>query len=136
MGAARLLSIDPATWRSHALHAPDRIWLETNCYVDVWIEVLHAFGLEPLAALPFTVSQDFEGDHFTFFKFPAEDLRALYGGKGIVPDKAVVAYCRIGERSSHTWFVLSHLLGFTDVRNYDGSWTEWGNLVRAPIEKP
>lgn len=79
MGGARLLPIDPATWRSHALHAPDRIWLETNCYVDVWIEVLHAFGLEPLAALPFTVGQDFEGDHFTFFKFPPEDLRTLFG---------------------------------------------------------
>lgn len=79
MDGVRLLPIDPATWRSHALHAPDRIWLETNCYVDVWIEVLHAFGLEPLAALPFTVGQDFEGDHFTFFKFPPEDLRALFG---------------------------------------------------------
>jgi hypothetical protein len=79
MRAARLLPIEPATWRSHPLHAPDRIWLETNCYVDVWIEVLHAFGLEPLAALPFTVGQDFEGDHFTFFKFPLEDLRALFG---------------------------------------------------------
>lgn len=79
MSGARLLALDPATYRAHALHAPDRIWLETNCYVDVWIEVLHAFGLEPLAALPFTVGQDFEGDHFTFFKFPLEDLRALFG---------------------------------------------------------
>ncbi|HJQ59996.1 MAG TPA: DUF1839 family protein [Vineibacter sp.] len=79
MDGARLLPIEPADYRAHALHAPDRIWLETNCYVDVWIEVLHAFGLEPLAALPFTVDQDFEGDQFTFFKFPLEDLRALFG---------------------------------------------------------
>jgi len=65
----------------------------------------------------------------------ADDLRALYGGKGITPDRQVTAYCRIGERSAHTWFVLSELLGFAEVRNYDGSWTEWGNLVDVPIEK-
>ncbi len=65
----------------------------------------------------------------------AEELKALYGGKGIVPEKEVVAYCRIGERSSHTWFVLKYLLGYPNVRNYDGSWTEWGSLVGAPIEK-
>jgi len=68
------------------------------------------------------------------FKSP-EDLRALYQGKGITPDKEVIAYCRIGERSSHTWFVLKYLLGYPRVKNYDGSWTEWGNLVGAPIEK-
>ncbi len=77
--AARLLDLDPATWVPHSLHAPDRDWVETNCYIDVWVEALHALGLEPLAALPFTVAQDFEGDHFTFFKFPPEDLRALFG---------------------------------------------------------
>ncbi len=54
----------------------------------------------------------------------------------MTPDKHVVAYCRIGERSAHTWFVLTQLLGYPEVRNYDGSWTEWGNLVGAPIEKP
>ncbi|HTP54257.1 MAG TPA: sulfurtransferase [Thermoplasmata archaeon] len=64
-----------------------------------------------------------------------EDLEALYGGKGVVGTKPVITYCRIGERSSHTWFVLRYLLGYPDVRNYDGSWTEWGNLVRTPIEK-
>ncbi len=69
------------------------------------------------------------------FKSP-EELKALYGGAGITGDKPVVAYCRIGERSSHTWFVLKHLLGFSNVKNYDGSWTEWGNLVGAPVEKP
>ena len=68
------------------------------------------------------------------FKSPA-DLRALYEGQGITPGKDVVAYCRIGERSSHTWFVLTYLLGYPHVRNYDGSWTEWGNLVGAPIER-
>ena len=66
----------------------------------------------------------------------ADDLRALYGGKGIDGSKETIAYCRIGERSSHTWFVLTQLLGFSNVRNYDGSWTEWGSIVRAPIEKP
>ena len=64
-----------------------------------------------------------------------EELRALYGGAGITGEKPVIAYCRIGERSSHTWFVLTYLLGYTNVKNYDGSWTEWGNLVAAPIEK-
>ncbi len=65
----------------------------------------------------------------------AEELRQIYGSKDITPDKEVIAYCRIGERSAHTWFVLTQLLGFPRVRNYDGSWTEWGSMVRAPIEK-
>lgn len=64
-----------------------------------------------------------------------EDLEKIYNEKGITPDKEIIAYCRIGERSSHTWFVLTYLLGYPGVRNYDGSWTEWGNLVNAPIEK-
>src|SRR5437899_2819750 len=63
-------------------------------------------------------------------------LKVLEERKGVTPDKEVIAYCRIGERSSHTWFVLKYLLGYPNVRNYDGSWTEWGNLVRTPIEKP
>jgi thiosulfate/3-mercaptopyruvate sulfurtransferase len=65
----------------------------------------------------------------------ADELRRLYEGKGVSPERAVTAYCRIGERSAHTWFVLRELLGYQDVRNYDGSWTEWGNLVDVPIEK-
>jgi thiosulfate/3-mercaptopyruvate sulfurtransferase len=65
----------------------------------------------------------------------ASELSNLYGSKGLTPDKDVIAYCRIGERSSHTWFALKYLLGFENVRNYDGSWTEWGNMVGAPVEK-
>src|SRR5882762_5359319 len=62
-----------------------------------------------------------------------DDLKKLYESKGITGKDEVIAYCRIGERSSHTWFVLKYLLGFNQVRNYDGSWTEWGNLIGAPI---
>ncbi len=64
-----------------------------------------------------------------------DELEALYGTQGVKPGREAIAYCRIGERSSHTWFVLKYLLGFEQVRNYDGSWTEWGNLVDAPIAK-
>jgi thiosulfate/3-mercaptopyruvate sulfurtransferase len=69
----------------------------------------------------------------TFKSYDA--LKALYAGKGVTSDRPVIAYCRIGERSSHSWFVLKYLLGFPDVKNYDGSWTEWGNLVGVPIER-
>jgi len=64
-----------------------------------------------------------------------DELKTLYEGKGVTADKDVIAYCRIGERSSHSWFVLKYLLGYQNVKNYDGSWTEWGNLVGAPIER-
>ncbi len=66
----------------------------------------------------------------------AAALHTLYVGKGITPDKQVIAYCRIGERSSHTWFALKYLLGYPKVANYDGSWTEWGSSIGVPIEKP
>ncbi len=65
----------------------------------------------------------------------AEELRAIYEAEGITPDREVIAYCRIGERSSHTWFALRELLGYPNVKNYDGSWTEYGSLVGVPVEK-
>jgi len=66
---------------------------------------------------------------------PVEELKKIYEIKGVTPDKDIICYCRIGERSSHTWFVLKYLLGYPQVRNYDGSWTEWGNMIGNPIEK-
>ena len=71
--------LDPAAYTPHALHSAERMWPETNCYVDLWIEVLNAFGAAPEAMLGFTLTQDFEGDQFTFFKVPLEDLETLYG---------------------------------------------------------
>jgi thiosulfate/3-mercaptopyruvate sulfurtransferase len=104
-------------------------------------EVLHMIGypqegaqraghIPGAAGIPWGTAANPDGT----FKSP-EELKEIYGGKGITGDKDVVAYCRIGERSSHTWFVLTNLLGYPNVRNYDGSWTEWGSMVRAPIEK-
>lgn len=77
--APRVLPVDPATHRSHAMHGPERHWPQTNCYADLWIETLAALGLEPAAAFGFAITQDFEGDQFTFFKPPLEDLEALFG---------------------------------------------------------
>ncbi len=65
----------------------------------------------------------------------ADELGELYGAKGVTNGEPIIAYCRIGERSAHTWFVLHELLGKDDVKNYDGSWTEWGNMVNVPIER-
>lgn len=78
-------------------------------------------------------SKAVDPDQETFLT--AEQLTQLYEAEGITPEKEIVAYCRIGERSAHTWFVLRELLGYPNVRNYDGSWTEWGSLVKAPIER-
>ena len=64
-----------------------------------------------------------------------EEIRGIYNEQGITEDKDIITYCRIGERSSHTWFVLKYLLGYPNVKNYDGSWTEWGNIIGNPIEK-
>lgn len=80
-------------------------------------------------SIPWAMAANGDGSFKT-----AEELRAIYEKtNGLAPDQDVVSYCRIGERSSHTWFVLTYLLGYKHVRNYDGSWTEWGNMVRAPI---
>lgn len=75
----QVFSLRPEAYERHVIHTRERHWAETNCYVDVWIELLHAWGFDPVAALPFTVAIDFEGDQWTFFKFPHADLRVLYG---------------------------------------------------------
>lgn len=75
----QILALDPAKYQRHLIHGADRNWAETNCYVDVWVELLHAMGHEPIAALPFTLAIDFEGDQWTFFKFALADLYDLYG---------------------------------------------------------
>ena len=94
--------------------------------------VLRAGHIPTAASVPWKRAANDDGS----FK-PADELRAIYESEiGLTHGDDVVAYCRIGERSSHTWFVLTHLLGFPKVRNYDGSWCEWGNSVRVPIEKP
>jgi hypothetical protein len=77
--AFSILPISAASWSSHTFHGSDRVWPETNCYVDLWIELLKALGADPVAALGFTIGIDFEGDQWTFFKFPLEDLRSLFG---------------------------------------------------------
>ncbi|BCL81576.1 sulfurtransferase [Ktedonobacteria bacterium brp13] len=81
-------------------------------------------------SIPWAVAANADGT----FK-STEELQNIYEAKDITPDKEVISYCRIGERSAHTWFVLTRLLGYPNVRNYDGSWTEWGSLVRSPIER-
>ena len=94
--------------------------------------VLRAGHIPTAASVPWKRAANDDGS----FR-PADELRGIYEDEiGLTHDDDVVAYCRIGERSSHTWFVLTHLLGFPKVRNYDGSWCEWGNSVRVPIEKP
>jgi thiosulfate/3-mercaptopyruvate sulfurtransferase len=92
-------------------------------------ETAQRAGHIPAAAnIPWAQASNEDG---TFKSF--DDLKKLYESKGVTGKDEVIAYCRIGERSSHTWFVLKYLLGYNNVRNYDGSWTEWGNLIGAPI---
>jgi hypothetical protein len=75
----QVLDLDPAGYKPHPLHTGERSWIETNCYADFWIEALHSLGCDPVAGLAFTLSTDFEGDQWTMFKYPSEDLRALFG---------------------------------------------------------
>jgi thiosulfate/3-mercaptopyruvate sulfurtransferase len=91
---------------------------------------LRAGHIPGAASIPWATTVNEDGT----FKTP-DELRAIYEPKGVTPDKDVIAYCRIAERSSHSWFVLKYLLGYERVRNYDGSWTEWGNMVGVPVEK-
>jgi thiosulfate/3-mercaptopyruvate sulfurtransferase len=91
---------------------------------------LRAGHIPGAASIPWSLTVNEDGT----FRTP-DELRAIYEPKGVTPDKDVIAYCRIAERSSHSWFLLKYLLGYEKVRNYDGSWTEWGNMVGVPVEK-
>lgn len=110
----------PGEYRGEILHMPD--------YPQEG--ALRGGHIPGAANIPWAQAANEDGT----FKSP-EELRQLYESQGVTPDKEVVVYCRIGERSSHTWFVLHELLGYPKVRNYDGSWTEWGNVVGVPIER-
>jgi len=113
----------PEEYRGERLHMPD--------YPNEG--ALRGGHIPGAANVPWARAVDPEDGTFK----DAAALREIYlAGAGLEPGDDVIAYCRIGERSSHTWFVLTHLLGFDQVRNYDGSWTEWGNLVGVPIERP
>jgi thiosulfate/3-mercaptopyruvate sulfurtransferase len=123
------------------LGSSDTVLVDVRSPQEYRGEVLHMIGYPQEGAqraghvpgaksIPWGTAANADGT----FKSP-EELNEIYGGKGVTADKPVIAYCRIGERSAHTWFVLTQLLGYPNVRNYDGSWTEWGSLVRAPIEK-
>lgn len=123
IGKGKLVDVrSPGEYNGEVTHMPD--------YPQEG--VLRAGHIPTAASVPWRRAANEDGS----FK-PADELRAIYEQEiGLSHGDDVVAYCRIGERSSHTWFVLTHLLGFPKVRNYDGSWCEWGNSVRVPIEKP
>jgi thiosulfate/3-mercaptopyruvate sulfurtransferase len=122
-GRGKLVDVrSPEEYRGERLHMPD--------YPNEG--ALRGGHIPGAANVPWGRAVDAETHTFK----PADELRRIYAEEQeIGPEDDVIVYCRIGERSSHTWFVLSELLGYSKVRNYDGSWTEWGNLVRAPIER-
>ena len=155
------LTTDAATHRRGSIRVPDATHEDVRAYRD---QVIASIGAASRALVDVRSPEEFRGElaapahlpqeaaqrkgHIPgavnipwgsavaedgTFK-PIDELRALYAGNGITDDKDIVAYCRIGERSSHTWFVLHELLGYRNVRNYDGSWTEYGSLVGVPIE--
>ncbi len=159
----RELSKDKPSYPTAAYHAPERADYKIRAYRDqvlshvnekrplVDVRSLKEYTGELLHMEAYPQEGALRGGHIPGAKSipwakaanddgtfkSADELRQLYEkDNGLSPDQNIVAYCRIGERSSHTWFVLTYLLGYPTVRNYDGSWTEWGNLVVAPIERP
>ena len=158
----RDLSTDVPQYPATEYHAPERSDSEIRAFRD---EVREAIKQDDVALVDVRSNDEYTGKKLHMPEYPQEgalrgghiphaqnipwatavkddstfksreELEQIYGSKGITPDKDVIAYCRIGERSSHTWFVLKYLLGYDNVRNYDGSWTEWGNSVGVPIEK-
>jgi len=113
---------------------PDEVFDAVVYQLGIFQAIAEACGVRPNHVKPHGALYNMAVRDDGTFK-SAEELRSLYQSKGVTEGKEVIAYCRIGERSSHTWYVLHYLLGYPHVRNYDGSWTEWGSLINAPIEK-
>src|SRR5437773_1030571 len=138
----RFVEVDVDTTSYEQSHLPGAVaWNWTSQLADgirrdiasreEFSRLLGESGIGPAASIPWAQTVREDGT----FK-SRDELANLYEAKGITADKDVIAYCRIGERSSHSWFVLHELLGYKRVRNYDGSWTEYGSLIGVPIEKP